>query len=264
MTTEETAPEPDGPALVMIAGAVDGLLEPTSVEVLPAEIVVAVGRPGHGNTALALALAGRLVLDAGFVSIGEDTEPERLQRAVVLVDVPGVTEPDDPVPFRAIVGEELALAGRPAGPGAVSAWLREHEMDTSARIRTEDVEPVDRLRTLVELGASRPDAEYVVVVCPDRHGLHLRDWWPIVRAAADSGLGVLVTVGDAVDLADDGSFPVARTTAIGRAHHEVRDETHDGAHDGARDEAPDDTRDETPEEAADEAVDKAHSEEATA
>lgn len=224
MTTEETSPEPagpsSGPALVMTAGTVEELLEPTSVEVSPGEVVVAIGRPGHGITALALALAGRLPLSAGFVSIGTDTEPGRLQRSVVLVDVPGVTEPDDPVPFRAIVGEELALAGRPARPAAVSEWMREHALDAGARVRTEHVAPVDRLRTLVELGGSRPGAEFVVIVCPDRHGVHLRDWWPIARAAADRGLGVLVTVGDAVDPAGSETCPVARVSAIGRAREE--------------------------------------------
>lgn len=94
--------------LVMTDGAVSGLLEPTSVELVAGEVVVAVGRPGHGNVALALALAGRLRLTGGTVALGEDPEPGALQAAVVLVDVPGVTEPDDSVPFRVVVAEELA------------------------------------------------------------------------------------------------------------------------------------------------------------
>ena len=65
-----------------------------------------------GPLALALALAGRLRLTGGTVALGEDPSPGALQAAVVLVDVPGVTEPDDSVPFRVVVAEELALAGR--------------------------------------------------------------------------------------------------------------------------------------------------------
>lgn len=38
--------------LVMTDGAVAGLLEATSVELVPGEVVLAVGRPGHGNVAL--------------------------------------------------------------------------------------------------------------------------------------------------------------------------------------------------------------------
>ncbi|TNM43290.1 hypothetical protein FHP29_06240 [Nocardioides albidus] len=200
-------------SLLMTQGAVAGLLEPTSVELVPGEVVVAVGRPGHGNVALALALAGRLRLTGGSVSLGDDPEPAALQQAVVLVDVPGVTEPDDSVPFRVIVAEELALAGRPAGPQATSSWLREHRLATGPALRTEDVPPADRIRTLTELGASRPDARFLILVSPDRHGLHRRDWWPVARSAADAGLGVLVTVSEAVELAGHTTL----ITAIGGA-----------------------------------------------
>ncbi|MDQ6526515.1 hypothetical protein RB608_23040 [Nocardioides sp. LHD-245] len=198
--------------LVMTDGAVAGLLEPTSVALVPGEVVVAVGRPGHGNVALALALAGRLRLSGGGVELGGDPAPEPLQRAVVLVDVPGVTEPDDSVPFRVVVAEELALARLSSGPHATSAWLREHRLGTSPRLRTEDVAPLDRIRSLTELGSSRPDARFLVLLSPDRHGLHRRDWWPVAHAAADRGLGVLVTVSEAVDLGD-----VANVAAIGGA-----------------------------------------------
>ena len=218
--TEDAAPEPEPEPehLVLRGGTVDGLLEPTTLEVAPGEIVVAVGRPGHGNVALALALAGRLPLTGGSVELGGDPDPRRRQRAVVLVDVPGVTEPDDTVPFRVIVGEELALAGLPAGRGATTAWLREHHLEEHARARTEDVAAVDRLRVLAELGAARPGAAFLVLVSPDRHGLHHRAWWPVAEAAAARGLGVLVTVSDAVDL----SGHVAQTATIGPAHRADR------------------------------------------
>ena len=81
------------------------------------------------------------------------------------------------------------------------------------RSRTEDVPPADRIRSLTELGAARPDARFLVLVSPDRHGLHRRDWWPVARGAADRGLGVLVTVSEAVDLAGE----VVRTATIGGA-----------------------------------------------
>jgi ABC-type hemin transport system ATPase subunit len=196
----------------MTDGAVAGLLEATSVELVPGEVVVAVGRPGHGNVALALALAGRLRLSAGRVDLAGDPALEARQNAVVLVDVPGVTEPDDSVPFRVIVAEELALAGLPSGPHATSAWLREHRLGTSPRLRTEDVPALDRIRSLTELGAARPDARFLVLLSPDRHGLHRRDWWPIAQAAADRGLGVLVTVSEAADLGD-----IAHLASIGGA-----------------------------------------------
>jgi ABC-type transport system involved in cytochrome c biogenesis ATPase subunit len=39
------------------------MLAPTTVEVAAGELVIVHGDPGHGHTALALALAGRLVPD---------------------------------------------------------------------------------------------------------------------------------------------------------------------------------------------------------
>ncbi|AJR18373.1 hypothetical protein GUY44_13445 [Pimelobacter simplex] len=213
----EPQPEPEPEHLVLTGGAVDTLLEPTSLTVVPGEVVVAVGRPGHGNVALALALAGRLPLSSGTVTLGGDPEPRRRQRAVVLVDVPGVTEPDDAVPFRVIVGEELALAGLPASRGAATSWLREQHLSDRARARTEDVPAVERLRTLAELGAARPGAAFLVLVSPDRHGLHHRDWWPVAQAAAERGLGVLVTVSDAVDLSGH-HLAAGHTATIGPAH----------------------------------------------
>ncbi len=195
----------------MTDGAVEGLLEPTSVEVVPGEVTIAVGKPGHGNVALALALAGRLALTSGNVLLGADPAAAPRQRVVSLVDVPGVTEPDDTVPFRVVVSEELALAGLPAGIRAVTDWLRDRGLSTSPKVRMEDVAPMDRLRSLTELATARRGVQYAVVVSPDRHGLHAREWWPVASGLAERGLGVLVTVSEAVEL----SGHSARVAVIG-------------------------------------------------
>ncbi|MDN5896339.1 MAG: hypothetical protein L0H93_20255, partial [Nocardioides sp.] len=55
------------------------LLPRTSLEVHPGKVAVAVGQPGGGHAALALALAGRIHLDHGSVTLGGDTNITLLQ-----------------------------------------------------------------------------------------------------------------------------------------------------------------------------------------
>src|SRR5690606_13278829 len=104
------------------------LLRRTSLRIAPGEVVVAAGRPGSGHTVIALALAGRIVPSSGQVTLGDTQDPRTLQAQVALVDVPGVTEPEESVPLHVIVGEELAMAGRPARRSAVRKVLAEHGM----------------------------------------------------------------------------------------------------------------------------------------
>src|SRR5206468_12598875 len=114
------------------------------------------GEPGHGHTALALVLAGRLKVDAGFVELDGERTGRRLRRAVALVDVPGVSEPDDVLPLRTVVAEELAMAGRSTRRGAVQAFLEERGLDRFAAHRLEAVPADVRTGLLTEIAALRP------------------------------------------------------------------------------------------------------------
>ncbi len=102
------------------------LLEPTTVSVETGEIVAAYGDPGHRHALLALALGGRMggrpSSVGGEVGIDGDYSAEALQRRVALVDVPGVSEPDEVSALTTIVGEELAMAGKPARSCSATSW----------------------------------------------------------------------------------------------------------------------------------------------
>ena len=115
------------------------LLEPTTLAVRSGERLLVAGEPGHGHTALALALAGRLKVDAGSVELDGERSGRRLRRAVALVDVPGVSEPDAVLPLRTVVAEELAMAGRSTRRGAVQAFLDERGMGHLAHAQLEAV-----------------------------------------------------------------------------------------------------------------------------
>ncbi|MBB3665390.1 energy-coupling factor transporter ATP-binding protein EcfA2, partial [Prauserella sediminis] len=95
--------------------------------------------PGDAPTDDAVDTADTDAADTDAVDGGADTGEETGRRAgrsadspitapgavaarVAVVDAPGVSEPDDALPLRVVVGEELALAGRPANKAAVSRW----------------------------------------------------------------------------------------------------------------------------------------------
>ena len=108
---------------VAVHGHARPLLEPTTLSVRTGEVVVVVGEPGHGHTALALLLGGRLRADSGTIALDDrDNDARALQRMVALVDVPGVSEPDDSVPLATIVSEEMSMAGMRATRGSVRRW----------------------------------------------------------------------------------------------------------------------------------------------
>jgi hypothetical protein len=173
------------------------LLEPTSLAVRGGERLLVAGEPGHGHTALALALGGRLKVDAGFVELDGSRSGRTLRRAVALVDVPGVSEPDPVLPLGTVVAEELAMAGLPTRHGAVADHLDERGLGHLAASPLEAVPPGPRLRVLAGIAARRPGVLAVVTTVPDRFGGDPADWWAVAGELAAAGLAVIVTCTDA-------------------------------------------------------------------
>lgn len=179
------------------------LLPCTTLSLLEGEIGVVVGRPGSGHTALALALAGRLPLAAGRVTLDGSADPSVLQEAVALVDVPGVSEPDGNVPLHTIVGEELAMARRKASKKAVAQWLADDALTEHHDDTMDEVPAAARVGTLARLACQRPGVRFLVITYPERHGLPPGPWLELAHSLADEGFGVLITASAAVDLPSD-------------------------------------------------------------
>jgi hypothetical protein len=198
------------------------LLEPTSLAVRTEERVLVAGEPGHGHTALALALGGRLKVDAGFVELDGSRSGRALRRGVALVDVPGVSEPDPVLPLGTVVAEELAMADLPTRHGAVREYLEERGLGHLAGAPLEAVPPGPRLRVLAGIAARRPGVLAVVATVPDRFGGDPADWWDLAGELAAAGLAAVVTCTDASALQLtsaswarpwSGPFPVALGSA---------------------------------------------------
>jgi energy-coupling factor transporter ATP-binding protein EcfA2 len=173
------------------------LLEPTSLTVRSGERLLVAGEPGHGHTALALALGGRLKVDAGAVELDGSRSARALRRGVALVDVPGVSEPDAVLPLGSVVAEELAMAGLPTRHGAVPEFLAARGLDEMAAFPLEAVPPAARTRVLAEIAAQRPGVVALVITVPDRFGGDPRAWWALAGELAGAGFAVVVTCTDA-------------------------------------------------------------------
>lgn len=180
--------EADG---LLVQGAHVVMLRPTSLTLDAGQVRAVVGEPGHGHTALALALAGRLPYDAGAVTLDGDPTAGRRRAAVALVDVPGVSEPDGPIPLATVIHEELAFARQHRPRRVIRSWVG--DLDPSTRF--EDVPPPHRVALLLQLAALRPGVRFLVLTLPERYGAEPIHWEPVAREIAASGPGVLVTVG---------------------------------------------------------------------
>lgn len=170
------------------------LLPATTFAIDEGDLVVLAGDPGHGHTLLALALAGRLDVHDGTVRLDGSTDRAARQSAVALVDVAGVSEPDDNLPFRTVIGEELAMAGRPAGRTHVDHWLRGEALEDYADRSIEELPPAVRTTALARLAEIRRGVRFLVIALPERNGGLPDDWLGLADAATARGFGVVVTV----------------------------------------------------------------------
>jgi hypothetical protein len=222
---------------VWIADARRTLLAPTTVRVEPGSIVVVYGDPGHRHTLLALALGGRIPLGGGDVLLDGDPSPAALHRAVALVDVPGVNDPDDVTTLKRVVGEELAMAGRPARAQHVEQWLSANGLWVHHADRLEDLPASVRTLALARLAAQRPGVEYLVLALPERHGVDPAGWLQTTTELAEQGLGVLATTSVGVARHIEAQAPVVRTVPFGNAEFHLDDADEPAAAEDAGDES---------------------------
>ncbi|MBW3085850.1 hypothetical protein KEM60_02061 [Austwickia sp. TVS 96-490-7B] len=112
-----------------IAGPHGALLPPTSFTAPPGQVTLVAGDPGPSGTALALAIGGRMSGCTGVVALDTDARPRIRRKAVALVDVPDVTEPEPSLSLRVVIGEELALAGKSASLAEIYRFIGSHVAD---------------------------------------------------------------------------------------------------------------------------------------
>jgi ABC-type cobalamin/Fe3+-siderophores transport system ATPase subunit len=180
---------------VSVEGPHGTLLPPTSLTVEDGQLAVVHGEPGVGITAFGLALAGRIKPGTGTVTLDDTADTAsaaKLRHLVAVVDAPGVSEPDEALLLRVVVGEELALAHQPATKEDVARWLACHDAEALAGVRFENLQPALRTRLLCALAASRKGVGMLVLDTPDRHTSDVESWSNLAREHAERGLAVVV------------------------------------------------------------------------
>jgi len=200
---------------VRVEGRRDPMLEATDLAWSTGECLLVAGEPGHGHTALALVATGRFVPSSGTVRLdGAAVAPSALRARTAVVDVPGISEPDDALSLADVVAEGLALAGRRSLPRDVTRWLEERALTEDRGRRVDQLPGVVRTAVLAALATENSDVRFVVLTLPDRHGGEPSGWWETARTLAASGLGVLVqcTRSSARDLGVD--LPPARGATL--------------------------------------------------
>jgi hypothetical protein len=200
---------------VSVAGTHEPFVEHVSFTAPSGEVTVVATDPGVPQVALALAVGGRVELLRGRVSIGGAADLPDLQLRTRLVDVADVTAPEDTIPVRAVVQEELALAERPASRAAVAAFLAAHDLSDRASRPWEQLPPDTRTTLLLELGALHPQVRVLVLAGPERHGGDHASWYDTCRRLARTGLVVIVLTTATTAAALDASPPAPSGATAG-------------------------------------------------
>ncbi|MBO3087302.1 hypothetical protein [Cellulomonas dongxiuzhuiae] len=173
------------------------MLHLESLALATGECVLVAGEPGQGHTALALVATGRLAPYEGSVVLTAadgtaSTARDVLRRLSGVVDLPGISEPDDTLTVATVVAEELSLARAGSRRSHVRRWLADHELARFRDVRMDDLPGPVRTALLTSLTAERPGVRFLVISLPDRHGGEPGGWWSIAQAFAARGYGVLV------------------------------------------------------------------------
>lgn len=192
-----------------IDGPQDPLVRDLSFEAPAGEVTIVPCDPGPPQVAIALALAGRVELDSGGVTIAGTHDPARLQELVRVVDVDQVSSPEESLPLPFVVSEELALANQHSGRSNVREFLDARDLRGHWRDRWDSVPAGERIRMLLDLAALDATRQVLVLAGPDRHGTHHREWLDHARKVAADGRTVIVlvnlTTAEALDAAPSAS-----------------------------------------------------------
>lgn len=142
-------------------------------------------------TVLALAVTGRMRVDAGRVLVDGRLQPAALRRSSAIVDAPTVAEPSDAVSTRHVVHEELVISGQPNGRSDIERLLARAGALDYADAPLGAVPGALRTRLLAESAASRPEVRALVLTSPERHGGDPVELAALIEELSERGFAVL-------------------------------------------------------------------------
>ncbi|SDY77173.1 hypothetical protein [Herbiconiux ginsengi] len=181
-----------------VSKGTDGIpLPETSLVFETGRVTVAVAETGDHPTVLSLVASGRMVPDAGAVTLDGVADAALVRERIALVDAPEVSEPAADLLLRWVVREELMYAGRSTSRQTVTEVIDQAGGSRYAGVRMGDVPAGVRVRVLTELAAFRRGVQGLVITSPDRHGGDPREWLAVATDLAARDFAVLVVCGEA-------------------------------------------------------------------
>jgi ABC-type multidrug transport system ATPase subunit len=141
-----------------------------SLDVAAGQLAVIAGPGGSGRTSLLLALAGRMRLVTGTITVGDHRLPadaRRVQKLVAVAQAPPAVDLDDDLRVGELIKERKTIGGGHPKPSAVHETLGLLGFGAAPDLRVAALRPSDRTLLAVGLAAAeQPDA--VVVDDADR------------------------------------------------------------------------------------------------
>lgn len=218
---------------ISFQGRHNELVPPTSLSVAPGEMLLIVGEPQIGRTAMALMLSGRMKPRTGTVTWNGHSSMNKLRKASAVVDSPNINEPEAHLKIRDIVSEDLSLIPSPIWrrPNP-KKWMEEHGFSDIAHEWTDAVEPVRMTEMLTQLAAENRQTKLLVVDSPDRHQEDDEGWLQNLEQYAHSRrqFAVVALVGRAPAAWEGpmiylGDHALAQETAEASLSEQVQEET---------------------------------------
>jgi ABC-2 type transport system ATP-binding protein len=200
---------PPAPALIadrlLAAGPRGVIVGPVSLAVAPGEVLAIAGAGGSGRTSLLLALAGRLRIAGGRVTVtgGSSgggacrTYTRALRRAVSVGRAGAVMDLDELWTVGDALADRAVLAQRPVEP-AVRGLLATAGVDLPSTMPLHAVDPLQA--TLLHAALAAAEERRVLVVDDVDRGLRPEDEaraWSFLAAIAAEGRAVVGATSDA-------------------------------------------------------------------
>lgn len=165
------------------------LIKPTSFSAEAGQVVMVQADDQMQRTALALALTGRYLPTGGTIELTADRSsrnPERnLRRRSVLVDSPGINEPENHMKVHDYTSEMLSYALPLFGRPRSSQWLDARGLGELDGLWTEQLTGDQRTRLVTALAADNRTADVVVFDTPSRFHTHTAAWLPYLQELAE-------------------------------------------------------------------------------
>jgi ABC-type multidrug transport system ATPase subunit len=177
-------------------GPLGPAFQAVDLEAEPGSLVAVTGPGGSGRSCLLLALAGRLRLVAGQLTVGGQHLPKRssaVRRLVAVARVRPAIDLEQHLRVQELMAERSLVAPRSASPASIAAALSLLGIDPPRDALLRDLHPAEQ--TLLACALAVATAPGAIVIDDVDQGLEPGDvpWvWRALRAVAGTGTGCTV------------------------------------------------------------------------